>query len=123
VVHGSDGLDELTPTAPSFVAALKDGEVETFEVTPEDAGLVRARPDHLKGGDAAHNAAALKTLLAGEGGAYRDIVLLNTAAALIIADRVETLKEGAEMAAQAIDSGKARAVLDRVAAITRETVE
>lgn len=122
VVHGSDGLDELTTTAPSFVAALQDGAVETFEVTPEDAGLPRARPQDLKGGDAAHNAAALKALLAGEAGAYRDIVLLNTAAALIIADKVETLREGAAMAAQAIDSGQAGAVLDRVAAITRETV-
>jgi len=118
VVHGSDGLDELTTTGHSFVAALEDGDVHTFEVTPEDAGLDRARPECLKGGDAAHNAAALKALLDGEAGAYRNIVLLNAAAALIVARKAETLKEGAEMAAEAIDSGKARDVLARVVAIS-----
>jgi anthranilate phosphoribosyltransferase len=122
VVHGGDGLDELTTTSHSFVAALEDGDVHTFEVTPEDAGLPRARPEDLKGGDAAHNAAALTALLEGKTGAYRDIVLLNTAAALVIADKADNLKAGAAMAAGAIDSGKARAVLDKVAAITRETV-
>jgi anthranilate phosphoribosyltransferase len=121
VVHGGDGLDELTTTSHSLVAALEDGDVHTFEVTPEDAGLPRARPEDLKGGDAAHNAAALKALLEGKVGAYRDIVLLNTAAALIIADKAGTLKDGAGMAAEAIDSGRARAVLDKVAAITSGT--
>src|SRR5690606_27837425 len=107
VVHGEDGLDELTTTGPSFVAALEDGDVHTFEVTPEEAGLERARPEDLKGGDAEYNARALSALLAGKTGPYRDIVLLNAAAALIVAGKAETLKEGVAQAAEAVDSGKA----------------
>jgi anthranilate phosphoribosyltransferase len=118
VVHGSDGLDELTTTGPSLVAALEDGAVRTFEVTPADAGLAIAEPAALKGGDAEDNAAALLALLAGEAGAYRDIVLLNAAAALVVGGRAGTLKDGAALAARQIDSGAARHVLDRLVAIT-----
>ncbi len=118
VVHGRDGLDELSTTGPTLVAELKDGNVTTFEVTPEDAGLPRATMADLKGGDAAVNAAALRQLLDGEQGAYRDIVLLNTAAALVVGGRVQTLADGVGVAAASIDSGAARAALERLVAAT-----
>lgn len=120
VVHGSDGLDEMTTTGASHVAEIYGGQVRVFEVTPEEAGLRRANPAALKGGDAATNAEALRALLAGEASAYRDIVLLNSAAALLIAGKVGDLRVGAEMAAESIDSGRARAALDRLVAITNE---
>jgi len=111
VVHGSDGLDELTTTGPSWVAEVKEGQVSTFEVTPEEAGLPRSDFAALVGGTPEHNAAALRGVLAGEPGPYRDIVLMNAAAALIVADKAATLKEGAAMAAEAIASGAAAAKL------------
>jgi anthranilate phosphoribosyltransferase len=122
VVHGRDGLDELSTTAPSLVAEWKDGQVNSFEIRPEDAGLSRARPEDLKGGDAAVNAAALRSLLAGAKGAYRDIVLLNAAATLIVAGKAGDLKDGVALAADSIDSGKARTVLERMVAITNREV-
>jgi anthranilate phosphoribosyltransferase len=118
VVHGSDGIDELTTTGPSYVAELKAGKVTTYEINPEDAGLERARTSDLTGGDPATNALALSALLDGHQGPYRDIVLLNSAATLIVAGKVLTLREGVEMAAEAIDSGAARAKLARLIAIT-----
>ena len=118
VVHGADGMDELTTTGPSFVAALRKGEVTTFEVMPEDAGLARAKPEDLAGGTPQENAAAMQALFEGETGAYRDIVLFNTAAALMVANKVETLSEGVEMAALAIDDGGARSVLANLVATT-----
>lgn len=120
IVHGSDGLDEITTTGPTSVAQLKDGEVTLFEVTPEDAGLPRAKPEDLKGGDAQTNAAAIHALFDGAKGAYRDIVLLNAAAALIVAGRAATLTEGVAQAAHAIDNGGARTALQRLVAITNE---
>ncbi|MEQ8736312.1 MAG: anthranilate phosphoribosyltransferase [Rhodospirillaceae bacterium] len=119
VVHGSDGLDELTITGPSHVAELKDGLVSSFEITPEDAGLSRHTPESLKGGEPEHNAKALNALLDGAPGAYRDIVLLNAAAALVIADKAPDLKSGVTLAAAAIDDGAAKATLGKFAAITR----
>ncbi|MFN4090305.1 MAG: anthranilate phosphoribosyltransferase [Alphaproteobacteria bacterium] len=121
LVHGADGLDELTTTGPSFVAELRDGAVHTFEVTPEAAGLRTARADDLKGGDAATNAAAMRAMLDGECSPYRDIVLLNSAAALMVADRAGDLREGVEMARAAVDGGAARTVLERLIRITNET--
>jgi anthranilate phosphoribosyltransferase len=118
VVHGRDGLDELSTTGPTLVAELKDGNVTTFEVTPEDAGLPRAAMADLKGGDAAVNAAALRQVLDGARGAYRDIVLLNTAAALVVGGRVQTLVDGVGVAAASIASGAARAALERLVAAT-----
>ncbi|CCG39887.1 anthranilate phosphoribosyltransferase [Magnetospirillum molischianum] len=118
VVHGSDGLDELTTTGPSTVAEFKNGEVRVFTVTPEQAGLARAVPDDLKGGDAAVNAAALRTVLAGEKGPYRDIVVLNAAAALVVAGRSPDLAAAARQAEQAIDSRAATAILDRMITIS-----
>ena len=122
VVHGSDGLDELTTTGPSKVAEFKDGVVRVFTVSPEDVGLARARPEQLKGGDAALNAAALKALLAGETGAYRDIVVLNAAAALVVAGKAATLADAARLAERTIDSGEAARTLDRMVAITNRGV-
>jgi anthranilate phosphoribosyltransferase len=118
VVHGSDGLDELTTTGSSYVAELNNGLVRTFEVTPEDAGLSRADSSSLKGGDATHNALALRKVLAGEKSAYRDIVLLNAAAALIVAGKADDLKAGAAQAAQSIAAGHATKALDALIAIT-----
>lgn len=120
VVHGADGLDELSITGVSHVAELADGEVTSFEIVPEDAGLARTTLDRLKGGDAETNAAAVRALLGGAGGAYRDAVLLASAAALIVAERVGDLKDGVRMAGEAIDSGAAKRVLERLVAVTGE---
>jgi anthranilate phosphoribosyltransferase len=120
VVHGADGLDELSTTGPSHVAELRDGAVRTFEVDPEDVGLPRARLDDLKGGDAATNADALRALLDGLRGPYRDIVLLNGAAALVVAGQADDLTAGLARAAEAIDSGAAKAVLGGLVAISNE---
>jgi anthranilate phosphoribosyltransferase len=120
VVAGADGLDELTTTAGSFVSEAKNGAVRSFTVAPEDAGLPRARPEELKGGDPAHNASALRRLLDGERGAYRDIAVFNAAAALIIAGKAERLRDGAALAARSIDSGAARIALERLIAISNE---
>ena len=114
VVHGSDGLDELTTTGPSKVAELRKGEVTVFDVTPADAGLPVADAADLVGGDPAHNAAAMRALFDGEENAYRDIVLLNTAAALCVSNKAQDLKEGAEIAALAIDDGGAKKALEQL---------
>lgn len=119
IVHGHDGLDELSTTGPTAVACLDNGKITTFEVTPEDAGLQRVTLAELKGGDSAHNAKALKELLAGAPGPYRDIVLLNTAAALVVAGRAETLAAGVGLAEEAIGSGRAAAALDKLVAISQ----
>ncbi len=111
VVHGSDGLDELTITGPSEVAILTADGISRRTVTPEDAGLPRASLSDILGGDPAYNAAALLRLLDGETGAYRDIVLLNAAAALVVAGKAADLTAGVVLAAAAIDSGKAGALL------------
>lgn len=121
-VHGQ-GLDELTTTGPTEIAEWRDGAVRRFSVTPEDAGLPRADIAALRGGDAEENAAALNALLDGATGAYRDIVLLNAAAALLVADRAEDLAQGARIAAQVIDDGRARAALDALVAATNTPVE
>jgi anthranilate phosphoribosyltransferase len=118
VVHGEDGLDELTTTGPSFVAQLKDGAITTFTVTPADAGLPTARPEDLKGGSPEVNAQAIRDLIAGKKGPYRDIVLLNAAASLVVAGKVDDLTSGVATAAQAIDGGAAAQALDRLVSIT-----
>lgn len=118
VVAGADGLDELTTTGPSFVAEAHDGAVTMFTVTPEDAGLPRAAADDLKGGNPAENAAALLALLDGAPGPYRDIAVLNAAAALIVAGKSASLREGAMLAARALDEGRAKAALAGLVAIS-----
>lgn len=120
VVHGADGLDEITTTATTHVAELKNGAVETFEISPEVAGLPFAEPAALKGGDAEYNAAALKAVLNGEPSAFRDIVLLNAAAALIVAGRADDLRAGVAMAAKAIDDGAASKTLDHLIAVSNQ---
>ncbi|WP_102867754.1 anthranilate phosphoribosyltransferase [Pseudovibrio exalbescens] len=107
IVHGSDGLDEITTTGPTYVAELKDGEVNEFTIAPQDAGLPLADPQDLKGGEPKANAQALRKVLEGERNAYRDVVVLNAAASLIVADKAETLLQGVDMATHAIDSGAA----------------
>jgi anthranilate phosphoribosyltransferase len=121
VVHGSDGLDELTTTGPSTVASLEGGVVKTFEVSPEDAGLPLAKAEGLLGGDGTYNANAMNAMLSGEKSAFRDIVLLSASAALVVADKASDLKEGAAIAASSIDSGKAKAALEAMARITNES--
>jgi anthranilate phosphoribosyltransferase len=121
-VHGQ-GLDELTTTGETEVAEWKDGSVRRFTVTPEDAGLPRADLAALRGGDAEENAVALRALLDGATGAYRDIVLLNAAAALIVADRAVDLAEGAALAARVIDDGRAAKALADLVEATNALIE
>lgn len=116
-VHGQ-GLDELTTTGPTEVAEWRDGAVRRFQITPADAGLPLADIESLRGGDAEANAEALRELLNGAKGPYRDIVLLNAAAALVVSDQASDLKSGAAMAARSIDDGKASAALEALARIT-----
>jgi len=116
-VHGV-GLDELTTTGPSQVVEWREGRLRRFEVTPEMAGLARASINDLRGGDAAANADALRHLLDGAAGPYREIVLLNAAAALVVADRADDLCAGVEIAAAAIDDGRARRALERLVIAT-----
>jgi len=118
VVHGADGLDELTTTGPSYVAQLSRGAVTELKVTPEDAGLARAAPEDLKGGDPRDNANALRRLLEGARGPYRDIAVLNAAAALIVAEKAGDLEQGARLCEAAIDSGKAKQALDDLVRIS-----
>jgi anthranilate phosphoribosyltransferase len=113
VVHGDDGLDEITTTGETQVALLENGTVQLRTISPEDAGLPRATLNAIKGGTAQENADAIRALLSGETGAYRDIVLLNSAAALNVAGKVQSLKAGVELVAQTIDSGAAKTALER----------
>jgi anthranilate phosphoribosyltransferase len=117
VVHGS-GLDEITTTGPTQICEWREGQTRLFTVTPEAVGLERVSIDALRGGDPKANAAALTALLAGERGAYRDIVALNAAAAFLVADRVETLRDGLDLAFAVIDDGRAREALARLVAAT-----
>lgn len=118
VMHGSDGLDELTVTGPSFVAQIADGDLRSFEVTPEQAGLKRHELKDILGGTPEENAAAIHALFDGADGAYRDIVLLNAAAALIVADKADDLRSGVAMAREAIDSGAAKQTLAKLVAVS-----
>ncbi|MBE1711884.1 MULTISPECIES: anthranilate phosphoribosyltransferase [Mesorhizobium] len=117
VVHG-DGYDEITTTGETQVAELIGGEIRSFTLTPEEVGLKRHTKDELRGGDAAYNAKALRDMLDGAAGAYRDTVLMNAGAGLVIAGKATTLGDGIALAAQAIDSGRALQVLDRLVEIS-----
>ena len=118
VVHGSDGLDEITLTGPTTVAALENGTIRSFDVSPEDAGLPFAGADALKGGDAAANAVALRAVLDGKPSAYRNVALLNAAAAFIVAGKAKNLKEGVALGTKALDSGAALERLQRLIAVS-----
>ncbi|BAT60295.1 anthranilate phosphoribosyltransferase [Variibacter gotjawalensis] len=116
VVHGSDGLDEITTTGSTYVAELNGGKVTTFEIAPETLGLKKAKPEDLRGGDGVHNAEALRGVLAGQPSAYRDVAVLNAAAALVVAEHAKDLKQGIEQAAKSLDSG---AAADRLARLVQ----
>jgi anthranilate phosphoribosyltransferase len=118
VVHG-DGLDEITTTGTTHVAEWRDGGLRLFNITPEAVGLPRAALADLRGGDPTENAAALRAVLGGQTGPHRDVVLINAAAAFLVADKVETLREGVDMAAEAIDSGAAARALEKLIDLTR----
>lgn len=118
VVHGEDGLDEMTTTGRTFVAELRDGAIREFTVSPEDAGLPIARAEDLKGGAPGENADAITRLLAGERGAYRDIAVLNAAAALVVSDVAADIQDGARQAEKAIDCGAAAAALAKLVEIS-----
>jgi anthranilate phosphoribosyltransferase len=117
VVHGQDGMDEITTTAATWVASLENGKVTEIEIVPEDAGVPRAAMAALKGGDPMHNADAIRGVLAGQRNAFRDIVVLNSAAALMVAGKAADLKQGAEMAVASIDGGKAHKALETLIGI------
>lgn len=120
VVHGSDGLDEMTLTGPTRVSELKNGSVSTYDVSPGDFGLIQAPADALKGGDADYNAEITRSILNGEEGPRRDIVLLNAAAAIVTGDKARDLNEGVQVAAEVIDSGKALEKLEGLVAASQE---
>lgn len=122
VVHGEDGLDELSTTAPSRVCELRGGALKEYRVTPEELGLPKAKLADLAGGDAAANAAILRRVLAGESGPRRDIVILNAAAALVAAGKADTLAGGLKLARESIDSGRAVAALDKMIEFGKKVV-
>ena len=118
VVHGSDGLDEITLTGPTFVAALENGAIRTFEISPDEADLPRCSTEGLKGGDAEANATALMSVLEGMPSPYRDVALLNAAAALLVAGRAKTLREGVAIGRESLDNGAALSRLKQLIAIS-----
>src|SRR5713101_4034508 len=118
VVHGSDGLDEITTAGATYVAALENGAVRTFEITPEEVGLQRVKPEALRGGEAKQNAQALVDVLKGKQGAFRDVAVLNAAAALVVAARAKDLKQALALAQTSIDSGEAASRLQQLVAIS-----
>jgi anthranilate phosphoribosyltransferase len=118
LTHGQDGMDELTTVAKSHVVSLKGDEIAQFTVSPEEAGLALSSPEALQGGDAATNAEAIRRLLAGEKNAYRDIVLLNAAAALVVCGKAADLQSGVGLAAESVDKGAAQGVLEKLIEMT-----
>jgi anthranilate phosphoribosyltransferase len=120
ITHGADGLDEMTTTGPTQIVELRDGEIRSFEVSPEDVGLKRAQPGELKGGDAVHNAAALTGVLEGAQNAYRDIAVLNAAGALVVAGKARELGEGVDLANAALKSGQARHTLAKLVQVSND---
>jgi anthranilate phosphoribosyltransferase len=114
VVHGSDGLDEITTAGPTSVSALENGTVTNFEISPEEVGLPKVKPESLRGGDAAANAKALRGVLGGEKSAFRDVALFNAAGAFTVAGKAKTVKDGVQLAAQSVDSGEAAKRLERL---------
>jgi anthranilate phosphoribosyltransferase len=121
VVHGRDGLDEITITGPSKIAEVRNGQVRVYEVAPEDFGLQRAPLEDIAGGDAAQNAAIIRAILDGERSPRRDVVLLNAAAALVAAGHADRISEAVPLAAYAIDSGHARQRLQLLVEFTQRT--
>jgi anthranilate phosphoribosyltransferase len=118
VVHGSDGLDEITTSGPTHVAALERGSVRIFTINPEDVGLPRVKPEALRGGDAKDNAQALLDVLKGKKSPYRDVAILNAAAGLVVAARAKDLAEAVGLATRSVDSGEAEGRLERLVAVS-----
>lgn len=119
VVHGSDGLDEITTTGPTHVAELSGGKVKLFDITPADVGLKPSQPGELKGGEAIYNAEALRAVLDGQMGPFRDVALFNAAAALLVAGKADTLKDAAALAEKSIESGAAKARLEKLVSVSK----
>jgi anthranilate phosphoribosyltransferase len=120
VVHGSDGLDEITTTGTTSVSALENGTVTSFDISPADVGLATVKSEQLRGADATTNAKALRDVLEGTNSPFREVALLNAAAALIVAGKAETLKEGLQLAIHSVDSGEAEVRLDRLIAVSND---
>jgi anthranilate phosphoribosyltransferase len=120
VVHGSDGLDEITTSGPTSVTALEDGKIRTFEIAPEDVGLPRVKSEQLRGADAAANAQAVEDVLEGKPSPFRDVALFNAAAALVVAGKAADLKDGLHLATKALDSGEAEGRLDRLIVVSND---
>ena len=120
VVHGSDGLDEITTAGPTTVTSLEDGEVRTFEISPEDVGLARVKPEALRGGDASTNASAVQDVLEGKKTPFRDVALFNAAAALLVAGKAKNLQAGLDLATHSLDSGEAEGRLDRLIVVSND---
>jgi len=120
VVHGSDGLDEITTAGPTSVTALENGTVKSFEISPEQVGLRKVKPEALRGGDASVNAKAVQDVLEGKKTSFRDVALLNAAAALVVADKAKNLKAGLDLATHSLDSGEAEGRLDRLIVVSND---
>jgi anthranilate phosphoribosyltransferase len=120
VVHGSDGLDEITTSGPTAVTSLEAGVVRSFEISPEEVGLPRVKPEALRGGDATANAGAVQAVLEGKKTALRDVALFNAAAALVVAGKAQNLKAGLDLATHSVDSGEAEGRLDRLIVVSND---
>jgi anthranilate phosphoribosyltransferase len=120
VVHGSDGLDEVTTSGPTSVTALENGVIRNFEIAPEDVGLRKVKPEELRGGDAVTNARAVQEVLEGKQTAFRDVALLNAAAALVVSGKAKDLQGGFKLAAHSVDSGEAEGRLDRLIVVSND---
>jgi anthranilate phosphoribosyltransferase len=118
VVHGSDGLDEITISGESKISEVRDGEARTYYVTPEDFGIPRAPISAIQGGDAVRNAEIIREILSGQGGAKCDVVLLNAAAGLVVGGKAAGLRDGIQLARESINSGKAMACLQKLVSLT-----
>jgi anthranilate phosphoribosyltransferase len=120
IVHGSDGLDEITTSGPTSVTALESGVIKSFEISPEEVGLAKVKPEALRGGDAESNAKAVEEVLEGKKTPFRDVALLNAAAALVVAGKAKDLKAGVALAAHSVDSGEAEGRLDRLIVVSND---
>jgi anthranilate phosphoribosyltransferase len=120
VVHGSDGLDEITTSGPTSVTALENGTIRNFEISPEEVGLSKVKPEHLRGGDAAANAQAVESVLEGKPSPFRDVALFNAAAALVVSGKAKDLKAGFELATHSLDTGEAEGRLDRLIVVSND---
>lgn len=118
ICHGEGGFDEIVPTGTTWISELKDGQIRSFELTPEAAGLKRSSAEDLRGGDAAHNAEALRGVLQGDPSAFRDAAVMTAAAALVVAGKATDMKQGVEMAQEAIDTGAAIRALDTLVKVS-----